>query len=117
MKQHTIADDLAAGVRSACLGLRVARLDRVVARLYEQGTAEGGTHPAPDGGSRRPYRRRSYPAGGLWARRRVGRLQDPDSHLHARFEAQLLVEAARADVLHGDVQERAPPARTDVVHE
>jgi hypothetical protein len=32
-------------------------------------------------------RPRNYPAGRLSARRRVGRLQDPDSHLHALFEA------------------------------
>jgi DNA-binding MarR family transcriptional regulator len=36
MEQHTIADDLAAEVGGACLGMRVARLHRVVARLYEQ---------------------------------------------------------------------------------
>jgi DNA-binding MarR family transcriptional regulator len=38
MEQHTItiADDLAAEVSGACLGMRVARLHRVVARLYEQ---------------------------------------------------------------------------------
>ena len=36
MEQHTIADDLAAEVRGACLGMRVARLHRVIARCYEQ---------------------------------------------------------------------------------
>ena len=36
MKQHTIADDLAAEVDGACLGMRVARLHRVVTRIYEQ---------------------------------------------------------------------------------
>ena len=36
MEQHAIADDLAAEVAGACLGMRVARLHRVVARLYEQ---------------------------------------------------------------------------------
>jgi DNA-binding MarR family transcriptional regulator len=36
MEQHTIADDLAAEVGGACLGMRVARLHRVVARIYEQ---------------------------------------------------------------------------------
>ena len=36
MEQRTIADDLAEQVRSACLGMRVARLHRVVARVYEQ---------------------------------------------------------------------------------
>src|SRR5258708_24614832 len=36
MEQRTIADDLAEEVRSACLGMRVARLHRVVARAYEQ---------------------------------------------------------------------------------
>jgi DNA-binding MarR family transcriptional regulator len=36
MGQHTIADDLAEEVRGACLGMRVARLHRVVARVYEQ---------------------------------------------------------------------------------
>jgi DNA-binding MarR family transcriptional regulator len=36
MEQHTTADDLAAEVRSACLGMRVARLHRVIARRYEQ---------------------------------------------------------------------------------
>ena len=36
MDQHTVADDLAEEVRSACLGMRVTRLHRVVARVYEQ---------------------------------------------------------------------------------
>lgn len=36
MDQHTVADDLAEEVRSACLGMRVTRLHRVVARIYEQ---------------------------------------------------------------------------------
>jgi DNA-binding MarR family transcriptional regulator len=36
MEQHTTADDLAAEVGGACLGMRVARLHRVIARLYEQ---------------------------------------------------------------------------------
>jgi hypothetical protein len=46
MEQHTIADDLAAEVRDACLGMRVARLHRVVARLYEQALQTGGS-PSP----------------------------------------------------------------------
>ena len=46
MTQHTIADDLAAEVRSACLGMRVARLHRVIARCYEQALqTEGLTQP------------------------------------------------------------------------
>jgi DNA-binding MarR family transcriptional regulator len=36
MEQHAIASDLAEEVRAACLGARVARLHRVVARVYEQ---------------------------------------------------------------------------------
>ena len=36
MEQVTIADDLAEEVRSACLGMRVSRLHRVVSRVYEQ---------------------------------------------------------------------------------
>ena len=36
MEQRTNADDLAEEVRSACLGMRVSRLHRVVARVYEQ---------------------------------------------------------------------------------
>src|SRR5258708_40368870 len=36
MEQHMMADDLAAEVAGACLGMRVARLHRVVTRLYEQ---------------------------------------------------------------------------------
>jgi DNA-binding MarR family transcriptional regulator len=36
MKQHTITDDLAAEVDGACLGMRVARLHRVVTRIYDQ---------------------------------------------------------------------------------
>jgi DNA-binding MarR family transcriptional regulator len=36
MEQRTIADDLAEEVRDACLGMRVSRLHRVVARVYEQ---------------------------------------------------------------------------------
>lgn len=36
MEQHTVADDLAAEIGGACLGMRVARLHRVVARFYEQ---------------------------------------------------------------------------------
>jgi DNA-binding MarR family transcriptional regulator len=36
MEQRTIADDLAEEVRNACLGMRVTRLHRVVARVYEQ---------------------------------------------------------------------------------
>jgi hypothetical protein len=50
MEQHTIADDLAAEVRDACLGMRVARLHRVVARLYEQALQTGGlTQPQTAG--------------------------------------------------------------------
>jgi len=72
---------------------------------------KAGSSPAPDRSGHvvaQPY--------GTSRRLRV-RLQHADSHLHAVFEAQLLVEAARVDVLHRDVQERAPPARTDVVDE
>ena len=36
MEQRTIADDVAEEVRRACLGMRVTRLHRVVARVYEQ---------------------------------------------------------------------------------
>jgi DNA-binding MarR family transcriptional regulator len=36
MEQRAIADDLAQEVRSACLGMRVTRLHRLVARIYEQ---------------------------------------------------------------------------------
>jgi DNA-binding MarR family transcriptional regulator len=36
MEQHTIADDLAAEASRACLGMRVGRLHRVIARCYEQ---------------------------------------------------------------------------------
>jgi DNA-binding MarR family transcriptional regulator len=36
MEQHAIANDLAEEVSGACLGMRVARLHRVVARVYEQ---------------------------------------------------------------------------------
>jgi DNA-binding MarR family transcriptional regulator len=36
MEEHASADDLAAEVAGACLGMRVARLHRVIARLYEQ---------------------------------------------------------------------------------
>jgi hypothetical protein len=94
IEQHAIADDLAAegGWPAGFV-------------LVDDGQASGIS-----AGGRRPGR-------GLSARRRVGRPQDPHSHLHAVFEAELLVEAARADVLHRDVQERVPPARTDVVHE
>ena len=42
MEQHTVADDLAAEVAGACLGMRVARLHRVVARLYEQALQTAG---------------------------------------------------------------------------
>jgi DNA-binding MarR family transcriptional regulator len=42
MEQHAIADDLAGEVRSACLGMRVARLHRVVARVYEQALQTAG---------------------------------------------------------------------------
>jgi DNA-binding MarR family transcriptional regulator len=42
MEQRTIADDLAEEVRSACLGMRVTRLHRVVARVYEQELKAGG---------------------------------------------------------------------------
>src|ERR1700692_3626970 len=42
MEQHTIADDLAAEVIGACLGMRVARLPRVVARGYEQALQTAG---------------------------------------------------------------------------
>jgi DNA-binding MarR family transcriptional regulator len=36
MEQRTIADDLAEEVRKACLGMRITRLHRVVARVYDQ---------------------------------------------------------------------------------
>ena len=36
MEERAIADDLAEEVRNACLGMRVSRLHRVVARVYEQ---------------------------------------------------------------------------------
>jgi DNA-binding MarR family transcriptional regulator len=36
MEQHATADDFAEEVRGACLGMRVGRLHRVVARFYEQ---------------------------------------------------------------------------------
>ena len=42
MEQHTIADDLAAEVGGACLGMRVARLHRVIARRYEQALQTAG---------------------------------------------------------------------------
>jgi DNA-binding MarR family transcriptional regulator len=42
MEQHAIADDLAAEVGGACLGMRVARLHRVVARLYEHALQTAG---------------------------------------------------------------------------
>jgi DNA-binding MarR family transcriptional regulator len=42
MEQHTIANDLAEEVRGACLGMRVARLHRVVARVYEQALQTAG---------------------------------------------------------------------------
>jgi DNA-binding MarR family transcriptional regulator len=42
MEQHAIADDLAEEVRGACLGTRVARLHRVVARVYEQALQTAG---------------------------------------------------------------------------
>lgn len=42
MKQRAIADDLAAEVGYACLGMRVARLHRVVARFYEQALQTAG---------------------------------------------------------------------------
>jgi DNA-binding MarR family transcriptional regulator len=42
MEQHAIADELAEEVRGACLGMRVARLHRVVARVYEQALQTAG---------------------------------------------------------------------------
>jgi DNA-binding MarR family transcriptional regulator len=42
MEQQAIADDLAAEVAGACLGMRVARLHRVVARRYEQALQTAG---------------------------------------------------------------------------
>jgi DNA-binding MarR family transcriptional regulator len=42
MEQHAIADDLAGEVRGACLGMRVSRLHRVVARVYEQALQTAG---------------------------------------------------------------------------
>jgi DNA-binding MarR family transcriptional regulator len=41
-QQHAIADDLAAEVAGACLGMRVARLHRVIARRYEQALQTAG---------------------------------------------------------------------------
>jgi DNA-binding MarR family transcriptional regulator len=41
-QQHAIADDLAAEVADACLGMRVARLHRVIARRYEQALQTAG---------------------------------------------------------------------------
>ena len=41
-QQHTVAVDLAAEVGGACLGMRVARLHRVVARRYEQALQTAG---------------------------------------------------------------------------
>jgi DNA-binding MarR family transcriptional regulator len=42
MEQHVIAGDLAEEVGSACLGMRVARLHRVISRLYEQALQTAG---------------------------------------------------------------------------
>jgi DNA-binding MarR family transcriptional regulator len=42
MGQHAIADGLAEEVRGACLGMRVGRLHRIVARLYEQALQTAG---------------------------------------------------------------------------
>ena len=42
MEQHAIGDDLAAEVAGACLGMRVARLHRVIARFYEQALQSAG---------------------------------------------------------------------------
>jgi DNA-binding MarR family transcriptional regulator len=42
MEQQAIANDLAAEVAGACLGMRVARLHRVVARRYEQALQTAG---------------------------------------------------------------------------
>lgn len=42
MEQDAIADDLAAEVRGACLGMRVARLHRIVTRVYEQALQTAG---------------------------------------------------------------------------
>jgi len=36
IEQQAIADDLAEEVRGACLGMRVARLHRIVARVFDQ---------------------------------------------------------------------------------
>jgi DNA-binding MarR family transcriptional regulator len=41
-QQQAIADDLAAEVAGACLGMRVARLHRVIARRYEQALQTAG---------------------------------------------------------------------------
>jgi len=41
-QQHAIADDLAVEVAGACLGMRVARLHRVIARRYEQALQTAG---------------------------------------------------------------------------
>jgi DNA-binding MarR family transcriptional regulator len=41
-QQHPIAHDLAEEVRGACLGTRVARLHRIVARVYEQALQKAG---------------------------------------------------------------------------
>ncbi len=42
LQRHAIADDLAEEVRGACLGMRVARLHRIVARVYEQALQTAG---------------------------------------------------------------------------
>ena len=42
MGHHAIGDDLAAEVAGACLGMRVARLHRVIARFYEQALQSAG---------------------------------------------------------------------------
>jgi DNA-binding MarR family transcriptional regulator len=41
-QQHAIADDLATEVADACLGMRVSRLHRVIARRYEQALQTAG---------------------------------------------------------------------------
>jgi DNA-binding MarR family transcriptional regulator len=42
MEQHAIAGELAEEVRDGCLGMRVARLHRVVARVYDQALRAAG---------------------------------------------------------------------------
>jgi len=42
MRQHVIAGELAEEARGACLGMRVGRLHRIIARVYEQALQTAG---------------------------------------------------------------------------